>query len=316
MKTLRTLACGVAIAIAGDGAAAQEPSLATVLGRAGAYVADFERQLSGIVAEEHYVQEVVSFTKRRGCPGNATYASVLNCQGQLVSPVRNELRSDLGLVRPAGAASWTELRDVFEANGVPVRDRAERLTKLFVEGVPGAREQIGRILDESSRFNVGEIARNINTPLFALQFLEAANRARFAFKRAGKGVPATFVDGHTPSAAFRVSIDVWIVEYEERQAGTMIRTEGLRDLPARGRFWIDPDTGRVLMSELTARNRSVRATVDVSYQSEPLLGCLVPVEMREDYQARRGSHITGHATYGRFRRFQVDTNEQFLLKKQ
>ena len=35
-----------------------QPSLATVLDRAAAYVDGFERQLSGIVAEEHYVQEV------------------------------------------------------------------------------------------------------------------------------------------------------------------------------------------------------------------------------------------------------------------
>ena len=78
-----------------------------MLDRAGAYVDSFERQLSGIVAEEHYVQEVLTFTKRRGCPSNATYASVLNCQGQLVNPIRAELRSDLGLVRPVGAATWT-----------------------------------------------------------------------------------------------------------------------------------------------------------------------------------------------------------------
>jgi len=293
-------------------AAAQEPKLATVLQRAGAYVDGFERQLSGIVAEEHYVQEVLTFTKRHGCPSNATYASVLNCQGQLVSPIRAELRSDLGLVRPAGAATWTEFRDVFEANGAPVRDRTERLTSLFLGDAADSRAQISRILDESSRFNIGDISRNINTPLFPLQFLERVNQPRFSFKRAGKGAPATFTGSETPTAAFRVSVAVWIVEYEEKQAGTMIRTQGLKDLPSRGRFWIEPDTGRVLMSELVARNRDLRATIDVSYQSEPLLGCLVPVEMREDYQDRRGSHITGSASYGRFRQFQVDVDEQFM----
>jgi hypothetical protein len=296
-------------------AAGQEPDLATVLARAAAYVAGFQRQLSGIVAEEHYVQEVVTHNKRRGCPGDATYASVLNCQGQLVSPVRTELRSDLLLVRTGGAATWTEFRDVFEADGAPVRDRNERLTKLFLEGAPAARDQIGAILDASSRFNIGDVARNINTPLFALQVLEPDNQTRFKFKRASGRAPATFTGGNTPTAAFRVSVDVWIVEYEETRANTIIKTEGLRDLPARGRFWIEPDSGRVLMSELVARDRNVRGTVDVSYQSEPLVGCLVPIEMREDYQSRRGSHITGSATYGRFRQFQVNVDEKFLLKK-
>ena len=42
------------------------------------------------------------------------------------------------------------------------------------------------------------------------------------------------------------------------------------------------------------------ATVTVSYQSEPLMGFLVPIEMRESY-VRSGERITGHAVYGRFR---------------
>jgi hypothetical protein len=226
--------------------------------------------------------------------------------------MRAELRSDLGLVRPAGAATWTEFRDVFESNGSPVRDRTERLTRLFLGDAADSRAQIGRILSESSRFNIGDISRNVNTPLFPLQFLERRNQSRFAFKRAGKGIPATFTGGETPTAAFRVAIDVWIVEYEEKQAGTMIRTAGLKDLPSRGRFWIEPETGRVLMSELVARNRDLHATIDVSYQSEPMLGCLVPVEMREDYQNRQGSHITGAASYGRFRQFQVNVDEKFI----
>ncbi len=44
----------------------------------------------------------------------------------------------------------------------------------------------------------------------------------------------------------------------------------------------------------------VIATVTVSYQSEPLMGFLVPIEMRESY-VRYGERITGHAVYGKFR---------------
>jgi hypothetical protein len=296
-------------------AAAQTPSLATVLERAGAYVSEFERRLSGIVAEERYVQDVLAFTKRRGCSADATYASVLNCQGQLANPMRTELRSDLLLVRPAGAPGWTEFRDVFEADGVPVRDRPERLTRLFLDGSSSDREQVRRILDESSRLNIGEIERNINTPLFALRILEPAHQRRFKFRRATNRVPRTFVDRNTPTAAFRVSSDVWVIEYQETGAGTMIRTTQSKDLPARGRFWIEPDSGRVLMSELLAFDRDIRATIDVSYQSEPLVGCLVPIEMREDYRHRRGSHVVGTAGYGRFRQFQVNVDETFLMKR-
>jgi len=69
------------------------------------------------------------------------------------------------------------------------------------------------------------------------------------------------------------------------------------------------------MTELVARNRTINATIDVSFQSEPLVGVLVPIEMREEYKDRGGSHITGVATYGRFRQFMVNVDEKFPIKK-
>lgn len=293
-------------------AAAPEPTLATVLERSAVYVTDFERQLSGIVAEEHYVQEVRNGSKRRGCPATATNASMLNCQGQRAQPMRTDLRSDLLLVRPAGASRWAEFRDVFEADGESIRDRGDRLTRLFLTDSRSGQEQLSRLLNESSRFNIGDVHRNINTPLFALQFLEPANQGRFKFKRSGNRTPATFSRQDAPTGAFRVATEVWIVEYQEHQAGTMIKTSGLKDLPARGRFWIEPETGRVLMSELVAADRNVKGTIDVSYQSEPLLGLLVPIAMREEYQNNRGAQIVAAATYGRFRQFQVNVDEKFI----
>src|SRR5205823_11604050 len=99
--------------------------------------------------------------------------------------------------------------------------------------------------------------------------------------------------------AFRVTTEMWAVDYEEVRRPTLIHTLANKDLPAHGRFWIDPDTGRVLITELRAGNRNVRGAIDVSYQSEPLLNLLVPIEMREEYFDRSGSHITGITTYGR-----------------
>ena len=204
---------------------------------------------------------------------------------------------------------------MFEVNTIPVRDRTERLTHLFLEGSASAHEQIGKILDESSRFNIGDIQRNINTPVFALQILERENLGRFRFRRTRDRVPAAVVHEPTLPGVFRIAAEIWAIEFEERRRDTLIKTGRLRDLPSRGRFWIDPYTGRVLMSELIAKNRDVSATVDVSYQSEPLVGFLVPIEMRESYSDRNGARVDGTAEYGRFRQFQVSVDEQFLLKK-
>ena len=231
------------------------------------------------------------------------------------SPIRLELKSDLLLVQSAASRKWVQFRDVFEADGVSVRDRAERLTRLFLNESAASRDQVGAILKESARYNIGDIQRNINTPVFALQILERSNQPRFKFKRTNDRVPDGVKKEPAVSAAFRTSIEVWAIEYEEKQPGTLIRTTDYRDLPSRGRFWIEPDTGRVLISELVARNRAVHGTVDVSYQSEPLLGLLVPIEMRERYDDQRGARIEAVATYGRFRQFQVNTSETFLIKR-
>jgi hypothetical protein len=278
---------------------AQEPALKAVMQRAGVYVTEFRRQLSSIVAEESYVQEVAPLVARPG--------------SRIAVAKRRELRSDFLLVWPAGADRYVEFRDVFEVDGMPVRDRQERLTELFADRSPtAARPGIQRIIDESARYNIGTIERNVNTPTLPLLFLAPASQPRFRFKRVIDHTPAITRTPREPSANFTITTEVWVVEYEETQRKTLIRTSAGRDVPARGRFWIEPATGRVLMSELTADSSAVRATIDVSYQSEPLLGFLVPIEMRERYEGRRDNTlIEGNATYGNFRQFQVRTEDRF-----
>lgn len=286
------------IVLMASSASAQEPTLTTVLARAGAYVVEFERQLSGIVAEEQYVQHVRH-------PG-ATF---------VVGPERRELRSDLLLVKPAGSGDWLQFRDAFEVDGRSIRDRNERMVRLFLEPPASAAAQKAAILRESARYNIGTIERTVNTPVLSLMFLEPANQKRFKFRRTRDGRPVAAPETSASPGHFRVSTDVWVVQFEETQRGTMIRATHGRDLPSRGRFWIEPSTGRVLMSELVANNRVVRATIDVSYQSEPLLGLLVPIEMREWYEGSDRERIDGVATYGKFRQFQVNVDEKFLIKK-
>ena len=278
------------------GGAAQEPSLDAVLARSAAYVSQFHEKLSGIVAEELYDQEV------KVSRGRTT--------GQEMIP-RKTIKSDLLLVRPPDADRYIEFRDVFEVNGIPIRDRDERLTKLFLTPTAASRDQIRTIVNESARHNIGDIARTINTPMFTLHFLLAPQQQRFRFKRAEKGQPELGSPSAMPGRSashFRVTTEMWIVEFRETSKPTIIKSEQGRDFPATGRFWLDPNTGAVHMSELVMQNSHVNAVIDVSYQSEPLLGFLVPVEMRERYRGR-SERVEGIATYGRFRQFQVKTGE-------
>jgi len=266
-----------------------EPTLATVLERTAAYVAEFYRRLSGIVAEEHYLQNWYSVRR----------------PAEKVTLSHRELRSDLVLIRPPGEASWTELRDVFEVDGRPIRNRDDRIEALLRGPAGAASPDLAAIVADSARFNIGDVDRNVNTPLFALRFLEAANQRRFRFKRSAGDAPGARAPAaeFTPSdRVFRVSTEVWVIAYDEVGPGTMIRSGKRKDQPAHGRFWIEPATGRVLVSELSVEDRRIRATIEVSFQSEPLLEMLVPVAMRERYEIKPSkSRVDGLATYDRFR---------------
>jgi hypothetical protein len=267
--------------------AAQTPSLDEVLKRSAAYVSEFRKQLSGIVAEETYRQEI----SNTGRVYNAFQ----------VNPPRT-LKSDLLLIKPSDANRYVELRDVFEVDGKPVRTRQSRLEDALREPSSQANTTIQSIITESARYNIGSITRNVNTPLMALQFLEQEYQPRFKFKHVEKDHPV-FKDANADAnetPVFRVATEMWTIEYQERRRNTVIRTLEGRDLPAHGRFWINPSNGSVLISELIVDGGGVIATVTVSYQSEPLMGFLVPIEMRESY-VRYGERITGRAAYGRFR---------------
>jgi hypothetical protein len=274
--------------------AAQEPTLAQVLDRAGQYILKLHEQLAGIVAEETYSQTSRSLRQTTSAVGR-----------------RRTLKSDFLLVRPSPTERYVEFRDVFSVDGREVRDREERLTRMFLSPDAAARDVLRDIIFESARYNIGDIGRNINTPMLPLFFLHPKTQSQFRFKRGRRQLPALTGPGDAvipESGVFRATTEMWVIEFRETGRPTIIRTNNGRDFPAEGRLWISPDSGAVLMSELAMNNGRVHATINVSYQSEALLGFLVPVEMRERYRSGP-DRVEGIATYGRFRQFQVRTGE-------
>jgi hypothetical protein len=88
-------------------------------------------------------------------------------------------------------------------------------------------------------------------------------------------------------------------------------------MPSRGRFWIEPETGRVLASELIAEDLTVRGAITVGYDLEPALQVMVPTQMRENYDIVRGaSRVMGVANYSKFRQFQVKVDEKIAPIKE
>lgn len=280
--------------------AGQAQDLSDILSRAGAYVEEFQRRLSSIVAEETYSQEVVTPVGVDGSAGGAIQ--------------RRLLRSDLLLVRPENAIKWVQFRDVFEVDGRPVRDREERLVKLFLSDVGSSAEQIEEILAESARYNIGRIHRTMNLPVLPLSVLLPSSQPRFRFTvdEAPGNNRRPRIGNRTVEATptFKVTAEGWIVKFEEMTGPTLVHTTARANIFSRGRFWLEADTGRVLMSEMITEDARVRGELVVSYQSEPLLGLLVPIELKEHYtEGGARPRIDGHATYSNFRQFQVSTEQ-------
>ena len=268
---------------------AQEPSLPRVLARATEHVEELHAQLSGVVMEERYQQ-------RASSPGFGRFGTD--------SYERVTLRSDYLLVRPEGSERYFGFRDVFEANGSRVRDRDERLTQLFLDGSSTLDRRVRGILTDSARYNVGDIQRNTNTPTLALLFLRQSYKPRFEFERVSDRSPSLGIDEPDRRTG------VWVIAYRETWPTSVIRRRRGGNLPARGRYWIEPATGRVLVTELVLEDDDVDSLVTVRYEQPEELAHLVPVEMRERYNNQRsGSRVEGTATYGRFRRFQVVVEE-------
>jgi hypothetical protein len=265
----------------------QDSRVAQILEKAGAYVGSFERQLAGVVAEETYVQQQYVITQRT-------------------------LKSDLLLVPVPGEARYVEFRDVFEVDGRAVRDREDRLTRLFLDPSASASAQLRAISEESARYNLGNIQRTVNIPTLALVFLRAENQHALTFgltTRTTPGLQRFDLATSAQEKAFAGPAGTVVVTFKEASHNTLIRDANNRDVPANGRFWLDPATGGVVMSELMADDSAIRGTIDVRYRPEASIGGqMLPSEMREYYGAFGKPPILGRATYDHFRTFQVQTS--------
>jgi hypothetical protein len=257
-----------------------QSEIGALVDRAAAYVDDFQRRFGSMVTEERYEQSVQD-------------AIVL---GSRARPQwdRVLLVSDFLLVQVPGAG-WMPFRDVFERNGTKLRDREERLAKLFLNGTSrGSFEQAQQIMLEGARYNIGTIERTINLPTLPLLYLTPAHRDRFTFEL-GKRDPE----------------DGTIVEFRETRGPTYISDRKGTDMPSTGRFWLDEATGAIRRTELDVVDPRVEAHIKVAYRLDDGLALWVPVRMEERYRDRRTtSEVRGTATYSRFRKFQVNTSEE------
>jgi hypothetical protein len=275
----------LAASTAAQKGSANTPELATLLARAAHAAEEWVTRFSAIVAEERYVQNWTN-----------TY---------------RYLGSDILLVRLKESGQLFQFRDVFEVDNRAVRDRQDRLAQLFLDSPASALEQAAQIDRAGARYNLRLDDLNdsrsveprplVNLPFAAMGFLQPTYQPRFRFT----------LDGADRS----VGADVWIVGYEEHERPTLFGSVAdgpdKRDIVAKGRLWIHAETGRVMKTELRLEYLAGGSdAVVTAFRVDDALQLTVPVEMRTEHFFAKGGIVRGKATYGRFRRFGVRTEER------
>ena len=200
------------------------------------------------------------------------------------------IKSDFLLVQLGGdGEGWMPFRDAYEVKGRKLRERDDRLLKLFTSNDKERFEKAAKLSDDSAKHNLGNVARTINIPTLAMMFLHPRVNERFEFTDGGEET----IGGRILRKAI----------YKEVARPTLIKTTRGRDLALTGMLWIDPFTGTVVKTELNAADPAVRCQVIVTFRRDEALDLWVPEKMEEYYKAYSGlDDILATATYTNVRR--------------
>jgi hypothetical protein len=256
--------------------AAEKPTSTALVELASTYLTSFVQRFSSVVADERYIQTWMSNSG--------------------VTLARRELKSEFLLTRPNPTSPLMTFRDVVEVDGVAVRDRDDRLMELFLKPSAKATEEATIITIESSRYNVGNLARTVNQPFYALIFLQPSYNKRFNYS----------VDKLDKN----VGQDVWIMQYKETARPSFARGASGKELPARGRYWINAVTGEILKTEILLEDSTHKTEITTTFRMNDRFKIGLPSEMKEQYALKgNAGKITATATYDRFREFQIQTLE-------
>jgi hypothetical protein len=273
----------IAVTLVGSAIASEEPQISerAVVAAAAAYVASYQHQLTSILADETYKQEIVEQTPR-----------------EPDIPRSRRMMSEIFFMFTPGRHDWMTIRDVMSVDGKMVRDRRDLREALRT--LP-AYEVASAFRDHNSRYNIGRMFRNFNEPTLSLLVLDDHHRARFSFdrrrvQRAGDVTLVTLV-------------------FTERDTPTLIRDVDGRAVFVKGEAIVEAGSGRVRRIHLTARIDNIRLQLTTLYTPADRLGLWVPSEFREEYErgtpprpwspTSRIEHerILCEAVYTNFRRF-------------
>src|SRR5262245_3193333 len=167
--------------------------LQAVLDRAADYVRKYEEELGNLIATEEYVQ-------------NAQWRNV-NQRFSTVSQKRQRRTSSDFLILQVGP-EWEGLRKVNRVDGAKLKEKEPSLEDVFVDSPAANYKRLKGMIEESTRYKIGDVFRQINLPTFPLKILRREHINRFTFNKAGTDK----IDG----------VQAWAVRFKEQDGPTLV----------------------------------------------------------------------------------------------
>ena len=258
MRLLLTALAVVVLELAGSTPVfTQSPDINELRRRVAVSARRFITEFSNLVTEEEYDQRFSVGSRRR------------------------RLTSDFLLVAFPGRKEVVMVfRDVREVDGKPVRDKQERITKLFLQPFDDAVRRAKDIQREGLRHSVDN--GRMMDPLTVIGYLQPEYQGGF---RISLGDVATSLGANVREMSL---------------VPTLARAKTAK--PARA--WVSETTGEVLKTELREGFGARALVTTTTFGVDPVLKIRVPVEMRDEVP-RGNDEFIGTATYSNFRRFEV-----------
>jgi hypothetical protein len=281
------LSLGVAVVSLEAQRPPDDTNLDAVVAAAAAYVKDYQRALTAILADEDYLQQVVTQTPR-----------------DQSMPRARRLQSEVFFMFAPASGDWMAMRDVVSMDGTAVVERPNLREALRT--LPPV--EVARTFKSyNSRFNLGRASRNFNEPTLSLLLLDDRYRPHVRFTR--KGVQKAR-DGTWVTIAFT----------EVNGPHTLIRDLSQGPAVSKGEFDVEAATGRVRRARMVTAIGVMTAELTTTYIPAERLGMWVPATFSERYQSGRKVEIApdprinlpvtyeevrGLAKYSNYRRFEV-----------
>lgn len=245
----------------------------TVVAKAAAYVAQYQKAFAFLLADEKYEQ--------------------VRRSGPTESPVtdRRAISAEAFLTYVVASDTWIFVRDVKTVDGHPVV--APQNAQALLQDRTSS-DTLRRIKDLNSRYNLGRITRNFNEPTLALLVVGPAHRPQFKFK--------------TTSVTRDGDATLVTIAFRETDRPTLIRDASGASIFTTGELVVEAETGVIRATRLSMKDGTIGAAMSTRYERDPKLEMWLPTMFAEHYEQSLKAvreQIDCEARYTDYRRFEV-----------